>query len=95
MINIELKVKLGKGKYLHTISHSSLTHPVYDCVIQIPENCKAVMYFVSTFHGAIEFDVTSPLYHDKTTVTVMNLGMNFCKVQCEFTFATLYKRINN
>ena len=76
MINIELKVKLGKGKYLHTISHSSLTHPVYDCVIQIPENCKAVMYSVSTFHSAIEFNVTSSLYHDITTISVMDMGMS-------------------
>ena len=73
---INFKNKIKRLKYLNTFTHSSLTHPINYGVIQVPENCQAVVHSIPALYSAVEFDVASFLYHDITTICVMNMGMS-------------------
>ena len=79
---INFKNKIKRLKYLNTFTHSSLTHPINYGVIQVPENCQAVVHSIPALYSAVEFDVASFLYHDITTICVMNMGMSLWNVQC-------------
>ena len=70
-------------KYLNTIANSCLAHPIYNHVIQVPEDCKAVMYSVSTLHSTVQLNVTSLLHHDVPTICVMDSSMSLWNWQCK------------